>query len=352
MKFVGGLRKYFIILFIVLGLVIATISNAFSFPPPDCEYNAQVYEGLDHETLRDEMQTNGLIGRIHGVATPWDMVVLSVRDQDNFFEHREFSLIAANPLVKQVFQDIHRHDQLCIQGRELSNPSPQPHVLVKYAQVQEKWDGLADFPEYEYQVKLPGSLRRKTQLVGKVHAVAAEGKILVIEYQDGVIPIFVKSPELTKDFYRGDIIQLDYTLQRHPPRPTHLQLNQEVETPIVVLDAIAQWHNQPKTLSGHLVKFPKSPQIQFDVYAIDVETQGIHRTFTLVNFEDPDTFQAIRDKLAHIWDEHQDTVKITRNALINPEITLEATGLINVVSQEQANPQILLETVDDLKQID
>ncbi|MGK7926014.1 MAG: hypothetical protein AB4290_12350 [Spirulina sp.] len=321
--------------------------NALSFPVPKCEYHTEVYQSLEEENLSQEMRTNGLIGRIHGVVSSGKMMVLSVRSSDNFFERREFSLIAGKPPVEQVFQGIHRHDRVCIQGRELRNPSPQPHILVNSARVLEKWDGLADFPEYEYEVELPTALENKTELVGKVHAVGAEGKILVVEYSDRVLPIFVKSPELTRDLYRGDIIQLNYKIQRHPHQPTHLQLNEKVKHPIAVLDAIAGWHQQLKTLSGHLVKFPQSPQIKFDVYAIDVETQGIHRTFTLVNFEDLDTFQAIRDKLARIWQEHQATAIRTRNALINPEVTLKATGLINVVSPEQANPQIMLKTVDD-----
>ncbi|MEM9539187.1 MAG: hypothetical protein AAGA60_06700 [Cyanobacteria bacterium P01_E01_bin.42] len=331
-----------------MSLLAATIFfNAFSFPPPKCEYNAEVYQGLEAENLARELRTNGLIGRIHGVAAAGKAVVLSVRSPDNFFASREFSIVAGNRSTRQVFQNLHRHDLICIQGKELKNPSPQSHIFVQTARVMEKWEGLADFPEYKYAIELPAAVENKTELIGKVHAIGAEGKILVVEYGDGILPIFVKSPELTADLYRGDIIQLNYKIQRRPHQPTHLQLNEEISSPLIVLDAIAGWNQQPKTLSGHLVQFPQSPQILFDVYAIDVETDGIHRTFTLVNFEDIDTFQAIRDKLASIWEENQDTIIPTRNALINPEVMISATGLINVVSPAQANPQILLETVDD-----
>lgn len=331
----------------LLILAAIVVFQASSFPVPKCEYNAEVYQGLEAENLSRELRTNGLIGRIHGVASAGNMVVLSVRSPDNFFASRELSLIAGNRSTRQVFQEIHRHDLLCIQGKKLANSSPQPHILVQTARVIEQWDGLADFPEYEYNVEFPEALENQGELVGKIHAIAAEGKILVVEYEDGILPIFVKSPELTQDLYRGDIIQVNYKIQRHPDRPTHLQLDEAIDKPLIVLDAIAQWHQQPKTLSGHLVQFPQSPQIKFDVYAIDVETDGIHRTFTLVNFENPDTFQAIRDKLAGIWEAHQATITRDRNALINPEVTITATGLINVVSPKQANPQILLETVDD-----
>ena len=345
--------KSWLVPVIILLVFAATIFvRAASVPAPTCEYNAEVYQGLEAENLFREVRTNGLIGRIHGMALSGKMVVLSVRSPDNFFARREFSLIANNREVREVFQEIHRHDLLCIQGRKLTNPSPQPHILVRAARVMEKWDGLADFPEYEYEVELPTALENKKELIGKVHAIGAEGKILVVEYGDGVLPIFVKSPEWTQDLYRGDIIHLNYKIQRYPHQPTHLQLDEAVKQPLVVLDAIAQWHQQPKTLSGHLVKFPQSPQIRFDVYAIDVETQGIHRTFTLVNFDNPETFQAIRDKLGRIWEAHQATATRTRNALINPEVTLTATGLINAISPNQANPQILLEKVEDFSAIE
>ncbi|MBP0017360.1 MAG: hypothetical protein J7647_07360 [Cyanobacteria bacterium SBLK] len=342
------LPKFWIVSAIALLILAATVFfQASSFPVPKCEYHAEVYQGLEAGNLSRELRTNGLIGRIHGVASAGNMVVLSVRSPDDFFASREFSLIAGNRSTRQVFQEIHRHDLVCIQGRKLTNSSPQTHILVQTARAMEKWDGLADFPEYEYRVELPTALENKNELIGKVHAIGAEGKILVVEYEDGILPIFVKSPELTQDLYRGDIIQLNYKIQRHPDRPTHLQLDEAIEKPLIVLDAIAGWHQQPQTLSGHLVQFPQSPQIRFDVYAIDVETDGIHRTFTLVNFEDLDTFQAIRDKLDRIWKENQATITRDRNALINPEVTITATGLINVVSPKQANPQILLKTVDD-----
>lgn len=75
----------------------------------------------------------------------------------------------------------------------------------------------------------------------------------------------------------------------------------------------------------------------------------MNRTFTLVNFEDNAEFQKIRDRLAKIWDSHTQTIATGRNILINPAVRVEATGVVNVVSAEQANPQILLKTAQDLK---
>jgi hypothetical protein len=139
-------------------------------------------------------------------------------------------------------------------------------------------------------------------------------------------------------------------VQKNPQRPPHLQLNLDSDTPLAVLDAIAAGNGQAKTLTGKLVKFPQSPQIAFDVYAIAVETQGIDRYFTLVNFQNEEEFQNIRQKLAAIWDKNAATAVSGRNMFINPQVTLEARGIINMVSPQQANPQILLKNAGDIRE--
>lgn len=314
-----------------------------------CEYQAAVYERLDPEMLAQELETTGLIGDIHGSASPLNLAVLSIAEPGNFFNRRQFSLIAANRTVKETLNQLHRHDRVCLHGRALANPSPQPHLLIDAIEVLETWSGLADYPEYEYTVEFPADLRNPSRLVAKVHAVAADGQVLVVEYQDGVLPIFVESPTPTiANLYRGDIVELRYRIQRRPGQPTHLQLDRNVAEPVRVLDAIAAAHETPRTLSGYLVKFPQSPQLNFDVYAIAVATQGIERTYTLVNFSDPDVFTAIRDQLAQLWEAHIATIEPGRNQLVNRAIALEVTGTVNVVSPEQANPQLLLNRVEDI----
>ena len=61
-------------------------------------------------------------------------------------------------------------------------------------------------------------------------------------------------------------------------------------------------------------------------------------------------FKKIRDKLAQIWDSNSETAILGRNMLINPQITLEVNGQVNIVSPEQANPQILLDKAEDINQ--
>lgn len=343
-------KKYLSILFLSLIIVLLIVPRIFASAGEQCTYNSQAYEGLESTKLAQELKTTGLIGRIHGSVASSQLFVMSVREPDNFFNYRNFSLLPQNQETLATLSKVSRHDRLCIQGNIIANPSPQQHIAVNSVQVLESWNKLSEFPDYQREENIPAELRNRTSFIGKVHAIGGEGKILVVEYKDGVIPVFVKSPEYTKDLYRGDIVRLSYKLKKIPRSPTHLKLNSQVEQPVEVIDAIADWNGKENTLTGNLVKFPQSPQLNFDVYAIEVETQGIKRYFTLVNFEDIDEFQKIRAKLAQIWDNNSATATLGRNMLINPEITLEAHGQTNIVSPQQANPQILLDTVADIQQ--
>ena len=285
------LNILFLCLTIVVVIIVLIIPRSFATPAEQCIYHAENYEGLELTQLSQELKSTGLIGRIHGAVGSSKLFVLSVREPDNFFHYRQFSLLPRNKKTLATLNKVHRHDRVCIQGRILSNPSPQKHIAVRSIQVLESWDGLQGFPDYQREANLPSELLDRTNFVGKVHAVGAEGKILVVEYKDGVIPVFVKSPQYTQGLYRGDIVRISYRLQKIPKHPTHLRLNLKAQQPIEVIDAIAEGNGEKKTLTGNLVKFPESPQLQFDVYAIEVKTQGVKRYFTLVNFEDVDEFQ-------------------------------------------------------------
>lgn len=337
-----------VLLFVVNNYTQAQSSNNLE---ENCVYHEEIYQNLELDQLNQELKHNGLIGSIHGAAADYNLFVLSVRNPDNFFDHREFSLVTKNQEVFDQLAQVKRHDQVCIHGRFMRNPSPQKHILVKDFTVQESYDNGVNLEPYHRDVNLPDELTQNNSFIGKVHVVGGEGKILVMEYKELVIPVYVKAPEWTKDLYRGDILKLHYNIQDHPDQPTHLRLNLDEENPIEIIDSLANWHQQAKTLKGTLVKFPKSPQVNFDVFALEVETQGVKRYFTLVNFANPTEFTNIRTKITEIWDQHLDTVIAGRNVLINPDVIMEAEGLINVESPVQANPQILLENTDKINQV-
>ena len=346
-------KKYLYALLICFSLILATVPKVLSSSSDSCTYHAEAYQGLEINSLVQELTSTGLIGRIHGAAGTSQMFVMAVREPNNFFNYREFSLIPSSESTSSTLSQLNRHDLVCVQGNIIANPSPQKHIALNSVRVLEKWQQPEGFEPYERQTDLPAELKEQTSLVGKVHAIGAEGKILVMGYQDLVLPIYVTEPEYTKNLYRGDIVRLNYQVQSYPQRPLHLQLDTTNEQPIEVIDAIASINNQPQTLTGSLVKFPRSPQLRFDVYAIEVstDTQEIKRYFTLINFEDMAKFQNIRDKLAKIWNENANSAVSGRNMLINPEVTIEAIGLGNIISPEQANPQILLESAEQIKQV-
>ncbi|HEY9770289.1 MAG TPA: hypothetical protein V6C71_17655 [Coleofasciculaceae cyanobacterium] len=344
-------KKHLYALLICFSLIAIIVPQVLSSPADTCTYNPEAYQGLSMARLSQELTNTGLLGRIHGAAEESQMYVMAVREPTDFFSHREFSLITKERETKETLNRLNRHDLVCIQGEFIANPSPQKHIALNSIQVIEPWAQPKGFAPYERQTNIAAELKKQTSIVATVHAIGEAGKILVIEYQDAVIPIFVSATEYTQGLYRGDIIKLTYQIQQYPQRPLHLQLDTTVGQPIEVIDAIAAWNGQPKTLSGNLVKFPQSPQLKFDVYAMEVDTKGIKRYFTLINFENMAEFDNIRQKLANIWDKNAATAISGRNMLINPEVTIEATGLGSIVSPEQANPQILLESAEQVQQV-
>ena len=344
-------KKYLYALLICLFLIGAIVPKAVHSNSDICAYHPEAYLGLDATLLSQELNNTGLIGRIHGAADKSQMYVMSVREPNNFFSHREFSLIPQDPSTADTLNQLNRHDLVCVRGEAVANPSPQQHIRLSSVQIIEPWQQPEGFEPYARQIDLPEELKEQTSFIGKVHAIGEDGKILVVEYKDGIIPIFVTQTQYTQDLYRGDIVELAYQIQSQPQRPVHLELDTTVEQPLKVLDAIAIWNGQSKTLTGSLVKFPQSPQLKFDVYAMEVDTLGIKRYFTLINFENMAEFKKIRQKLAKIWDENATQAVSGRNMLINPEVTIEAEGTANIVSTEQANPQILLNSAERVKQL-
>ena len=343
-------KKYLYALLICFSLIAVIVPKVWSSTPDTCSYNPAAYRGLNITNLSKELTSTGLVGRIHGAASDTQMFVMAVREPNNFFSHREFSLIPKDEAVQNTLDRLNRHDLVCVRGDIIANPSPQKHIALNSVRVLEPWAQPEGFAPYQ-KTGIPEKLEEKTSFTGKVHFVNEDGKILVVEYRDAVLPIYVSATEYTQNLYRGDIIELAYQIQRYPQKPVHLQLDTTVQQPIKILDAIASWNGQSKTLTGSLVKFPQSPQLKFDVYAMEVDTRGIKRYFTLINFDNMAEFEKIRQKLAKIWNDNESTAVSGRNMLINPNVKIEATGLANIVSPEQANPQILLDSAEQIQQV-
>ena len=301
--------------------------------------------------LSDELRAGRAVeGEIHGIYPELHQYVFTFRSPKSFFDFVEVSLVAPDPAVARALDGLRRHDRVRIQGDILGNPSEQMHVRVRSLELVKAYEPTPEMPEYEYAGRLPDELEGRDEGLFLVHAVDADGRILVVEHEDVVLPVFVDRPELTRDLARNDVVRLRYEVRLLPDRPVHLQLA-DVEQPVEVVDSIMALHGQPADVEGPLVLFPVSPQVKFNVFAVLQELPGgLRRQFTLANFEDPERFKALRDKLQAAWDstEPQDAVS-GRNKLVSRTLRVRARGIFNEIDPNQANAQILVAGPESLE---
>ena len=304
--------------------------------------------------LQEQLRTTGLVGEIHGSREDLALFVLTVRNPQNFFEYQHISLIAKTPETAADLSGLHRHDQVRVFGDFIENRSPQPHAEVTRLEIVRRYEPGTSMPDYSYETELPRDLPRDANGQGEatflVHAVHAEGKILVLEYRDSIVPVFVRDGALTSGLYRNDLIRLAYRVQAEPQAPVHLRIRTDLPKPLELLESALAKHGKPADLTGALVLFPKSPQVSLDVYALHETIEGgATRQYTLVNFDSPDVFRAIREKLAAAWAQAPNEVRNGRNKLIHNRLRVRARGIFNCVDPNQANVQILLKSAEDLE---
>ncbi|MGZ3741207.1 MAG: hypothetical protein ACXVB9_17640 [Bdellovibrionota bacterium] len=305
---------------------------------------------VDLAKIEQDLKGPGVTGWIHGSVADRNLFVFTYRTPGNFFDFIEMSLTAEDaPEMQAKIATFGRHDKVLVKGNFLKNPSPQKHINVKSIELVEKYQDPYKRDSYRYEAKIPDDLLKGSRATFLVHAVAGDGAILVLEYKDQVVPVFVKKPELTKNLFRGDVIELAYLLQENPDSPAHLNLDEKAANPLVVKDSVVALHGKPAALDGELVLFPKSPEIIFNVFALLQHLDnGLTRQYTLVNFDDPALFKKIREKLQAEWDKFPAYVN-GRNKLVNTKVRVRAKGTFNEIDPGQANPQILLKSVDDVE---
>jgi hypothetical protein len=319
----------------MLGILVAALAACVSIP----------------EQLRREIAAGRSIeGEIHGAYANLDLYVLTYRNPENFFEFVEVSLIATTPELATQLASLRRHDRVKITGTIADNRSNQTHVELGSLEVVRKYEASPAIPRYDYQASIPDDLRGKDNELFLVHAVNAGGTVLVVEREDVVLPVYVQRPELTRDLARNDVVRLHYDVRSRPDRPVHLELK-DVERPVEVVDSVMALHGKPASVEGALVLFPKSPQVQFNVFAVLQELPGnTQRQFTLVNFDDTEKFAAIRKKLQDAWDAAgPGSARSGRNKLVSTKVRVRATGTYNEIDPNQANAQIVLESADSLQ---
>jgi hypothetical protein len=309
-----------------------------------------VAQAVDLGQIEKDLNGSGVEGWIHGAVQQSGLYVFTYRNPEDFFDYIEMSLVSFDSSMIQKFSTFNRHDKVRIQGSFLSNPSPQKHILVKSIEMITPYQSTYPKDPYGYETKLPDDLFNKTHGHFLVHAVIEGGQVLVLEYKDAIIPIFVKDTSVTKTLYRGDIVDLYFKFQQTPSRPTHLIIDETASEPLRLISSIKDVNGKSDTIMGALIMFPKSPEIKFNVFAVQQKIEdGLSRQFTLVNFDSPEMFKEIRSALQKAWDRHPMGYINGRNKLVSQKITVRATGILNEIDPNQANPQVLLKDLSSIE---
>jgi hypothetical protein len=305
---------------------------------------------VDLKDVEKQLNTTGCEGWIHGAVADQGMYVFTYRNPTNFFDYVEMSLVSTDAGITKQLATFDRHDKVSVKGVFLDNPSPQKHIKISAIQMIKKYDSGYQVPAYEHEAKIPDDLLHKDMATFMVHAIGGDGHILVVEYKDAVIPIYVVNADLTKGLFRNDVVQIKFLFQDYPDRPLHLAVNEGATEPLKVLDSIQAKNGKPAVVDGRLILFPQSPEIKFNVFAVEEElSDGLKRQYTLVNFDNPDTFQKLRDMLQKAWDKYPGEYVNGRNKLVSKRLRVKATGTFNEVDPSQANPQILLNSLDSIE---
>jgi hypothetical protein len=304
---------------------------------------------IDINDVQKQLSTTGCVGWVHGAVVGQSMYAFTYRNPKNFFDYVIMSLVSTDPAIMKQLAGFGRQDQVKVKGTFLDNPSPQKHIMVSSIELVKKYDsGYATKP-YEYEAKIPNDLLQKDTETFLVHAIGGDGHILVVEYKDAVIPIYVKNATLTAKLYRNDIVQIKFLFQDYPQSPMHLAVNESAPDPLTVIDSIAAKNGKPAVVEGALMLFPQSPEIKFNVFAVqELLANGLNRQYTLVNMDDAAVFQKIRDLLQKAWDKSPGQYTNARNKLLSNVIRVKVTGTFNEVDPSQANAQILLPSADSI----
>ncbi|MCM8537896.1 MAG: hypothetical protein NE334_18280 [Lentisphaeraceae bacterium] len=312
-----------------------------------------------HYTLDEVIQlteTKGIHAIIHGADHERKLYVISWSSPENFFNRYNLVISPTSSSIYQQFSTLNRGDRVLIKGKVNKNRG-QAHIEVSQLTKTKKYDPKIEHTAGQYfpKTQLPGKLLEQSSETFYLHATDESGSVLVLEYGDTIVPMIVKNPELSKDLYRGDYVKLSYKIHTSEDkrRPTHLYLDSSAETPVEVLDPVVKLHDQELTLKGRLVMFPKSPTINRNIFAVEVHWDKMKnqapRYFTILPKDfTSENFKNMLKKLQDSWDKNKDSIYKGRSKYINTAVTIEVSGSGNVVSQNQANPQIFT-AIDKIK---
>lgn len=320
---------------------------------------AQITEeptAADYQKMSEALKSDaGLVLEVHGGDIEHGLFVLTWRDKNDFFKYMQLPVTGRNKDAKQIIAGLHRHDRVRIWGEfDLFLPEGQRHIDADRIVVENAFKSACQdlgLPPYQHQVKLPDDLKGLSEIIVQVHGVMNGGQTLMVQYKDTLVPVIAPDPSKVAGLFKGDKIKIHFTLAPYPKSPVHLQLIQgddavKVLRPVTEVNPKDQ-NDKPKRC-GTLVMFKDSPVITSNVFALKSDIgDGYDWTFTLFN-ADPKIFASIREKAQSYWDSYTAFARCGRNYVYNPSITVCATGAGNEEDASQANPQIMVESPDDL----
>ncbi len=312
----------------------------------------QAIDPNDEAALDAALRGDGLVGWMHGAVEATGAVTFTYRHPDDFFAFVILPAVGDTTPADDALRALRRHDKIRVFGQLSVDGAPVRHIVVTRHEMVEPYRPPAEVHDYAYATTLPPGLVKGAEpqpLVVKVHAVSDEPHVLVVEYGDQVLPVFVSGGSAANGLYRGDKVRLWVEVAQHPSRPAHLVLAERPDA-VEMLDAILAQHGKPVELQGPLVLYPDSPALLFDIFALhDVDAQGLTRDYTLVNFTDIELFKSMRQRLADTWAAHADESVNRRNKRVSTRIIVRARGTMNMQDPNQANPQILIASPEDLE---
>jgi hypothetical protein len=298
------------------------------------------------QELAGRAQSEGLKGTMHGANQRLGTYVFTWWTPGDFFQSMNFSLVPSSPAVDASLGALQRHQEVTVKGRLIHSPDAQPHIRVETVEPGKKWDpGVAAEPPSLPKDLRPG-LRGKKRLKAMVHAVAADGTMLAVEIGGEIVPVQVPAdPTLRKGvagLYRGDRIDFRFQIAKWPERPLHLALVPEGERPLKVVDGIHDQHDKTKTVEGRLVLFPHSPVLRRAIWGVEEKgPDGLHRYFTIFNFQDRADQEKIDTLLQDAWKSGPGKVKDGRNKYIHPRVRVRVAGTVSNPAANQANPTLV-----------
>lgn len=317
---------------------------------------------FETDLLKEKLLGPGLKGWIHGAVPLYDQYVFTYRKEDPsdfmaFFKAQQFSLIPADQEIAKILASLKRHDQVVLKGQVFENGSPMVHLRVSGIEVVKKYS-LATENSYQSDVT---KLRDKNEfdVFGMVHAIVHSDKLgyaIMVENRDIILPVAIgpKHNSEAAKLYRGDIINVGISVVARKSGPPHFTTNGNRDSAMTIVDPILNCHGLDRTVEGTLVKFEKSPAISVDVYAVRVvDANGIGRNFTFFPASQDDAtfsdvFMGISAKAKAAWDGGGGDASVIRNFREKARIRVVAKGRLNVVSLEQANAQIYINSLEDV----